>query len=89
MDELEVRALVKRLARPNGSGGVVIERAAILAAGSDSAVVLAWIMAHAGEPETTGPVASPFGLHGRAHGSATVRSTPSRFVLPAAALAAP
>ncbi len=66
----------------------MIERAAILAAGSDYAEVIAWITAHAGEPETT-PAASPQGLHGRPpRRGAAEGGTPSRFILPADALAA-
>ena len=51
LDDDAIRALVIRLARPHGSGGEVIERAAILAEGADSAAVIAWITAHAGVPE--------------------------------------
>src|SRR5216117_1831905 len=51
MDDDAIRMLVTRLSRPHSSGGKVIERAAILAEGADSAAVLTWIVAHAGEPE--------------------------------------
>jgi len=40
MDDLEINALVTRLSRPHPSGGVVIERAAILAAGADFPAVM-------------------------------------------------
>jgi hypothetical protein len=40
MDD-EVLTLLRRLARPRASGGAVIERAAILAEGSDYASVVA------------------------------------------------
>jgi hypothetical protein len=43
-------ALVKRLARPDSSGGAVIERAAILAEGADFASVMAWIENHDRHP---------------------------------------
>jgi len=46
-----IRAVVARLSRPHPSGGNVIERAAILAEGADSAAILSWIAAHSGQPE--------------------------------------
>lgn len=89
VDDDAIRALVTRLARPHPSGGEVIERAAILAEGADSAAVMAWITAHAGIPEA--PVAMPprHGLHGSRLGddSGAESRTPPRFVLPAGALA--
>ncbi|HEY6762309.1 MAG TPA: hypothetical protein VI318_22610 [Baekduia sp.] len=39
----EIRALVARLSRPDGSGGRVIERAAIMAEGSRSGAILDWL----------------------------------------------
>jgi hypothetical protein len=47
------RAVVTRLARPHRSGGTVIERAAILAEGADSTRLVAWVVAHGGQPEAT------------------------------------
>jgi hypothetical protein len=82
----DLRALVARLARPHRSGGAVVERAAILAAGADFNAVMAWIEQHGGEPEAP-PVrraARGGGLHGsRASAAAEV---PLRFILPAGAL---
>lgn len=78
-----------RLARPHPSGGEVIERAAILAEGADSAAVMVWIAAHAGIPEATVAAPARHGLHGSRlndSGGAEPR-TPLRFVLPAGALA--
>jgi hypothetical protein len=89
MDDDAIRALVTRLARPHLSGGEVIERAAILAEGADSAVVIAWITAHDGVPEAA--VATPLrhGLHGSrlGDGGGAEARTPLRFVLPAGTLA--
>ena len=51
MEELEINELVTRLSRPHASGGVVIERAAILAAGADFPAVMSWITAHEGIPD--------------------------------------
>jgi hypothetical protein len=90
MDEEAIRTLLTRLARPDRSGGEVIERAAILAEGEDAGVVIAWILAHDGEPEMrAAPTGRGGGLHGGRLGSGGggVSDTPLRFVLPAGALA--
>lgn len=90
MDDLEINALVTRLSRPHPSGGVVIERAAILAAGVDFPAVMSWITAHDGTPDAPVPVSATRGrgLHGSrmTSGEATVSRVPLRFVLPAGAL---
>ena len=90
MDEDAIVALVTRLGRPHSSGGQVIERAAIIAAGSDSPSVIAWIVSHAGAPETApSGTAARGGLHGsRLAAPAGQRSAPSRYVLPAGVLGA-
>jgi hypothetical protein len=84
MDDDAIRILVTRLSRPHDSGGEVIESAAILAAGADSAAIVAWIAAHDGQPETLVPVASRRGLHGaRQNDSGGMGpSRPRRYVLP-------
>jgi hypothetical protein len=84
----EIRTLVGRLARRHPSGGTVIERAAIVAEGADSNEVVAWILAHAGEPEVVAAKSSKGGLHG-ARLSGPIGSEPrppARYVLPAGAL---
>jgi hypothetical protein len=83
-----IRALVIRLSRPHRSGGEVIERAAIMAAGADSAAVIAWIIDHAGVPEVAAAKAPRRGLHGSrlSDGSEAQSKAPPRFVLPAGAL---
>lgn len=89
MDDVAIRALLVRLARPHASGGQVIERAAILAEGADSPAVIAWITAHSGTPETTVAAASTGGLHGSRvtdRGGAASRA-PHRYVLPTGTLA--
>ena len=85
----EIRALVIRLSRPHSSGGEVIERAAIMAAGADSAAVIAWIADHAGVPENAVAEAPRRGLHGSrlSAGGEAQSKAPLRFVLPAGALA--
>ena len=88
MDEDAIRALVTSLSRPHCSGGDVIERAAILAAGSDSSAVVAWIVAHHGEPEAAAEPAST-GLYGPRllDRSRSRRRPPLRYVLPPGTLA--
>jgi hypothetical protein len=88
VDDDAIRALVTRLARPHPSGGKVIERAAILAEGADSAAVLAWIAAHAGEPEELVPRASGRGLHSARleYSDGADPRKPLRYVLPPGAL---
>ena len=89
MDDDPILALVKRLARPNASGGAVIERAAILAEGADFASVMAWIADHDGHPEATAAAGSTHGLHGSRLTNASTeqrRTTPLRYVLPAGTL---
>lgn len=84
-----IRALLERLGRRNSAGGVVIERAAILAEGADCTAVVAWIAAHDGEPEAA-PVSRSTGggLHGGrlGHPGASGDRPPARYVLPAGAL---
>jgi hypothetical protein len=83
-----IRRTVSRLSRPHRSGGVVIERAAILATGRDSTAIYEWITAHAGEPEAAAPAAPARGLHGSGLGGGVAASRgPARYVLPAGALA--
>ncbi|MET0511062.1 MAG: hypothetical protein ABW135_05215 [Thermoleophilaceae bacterium] len=82
----EILALVKRLARPLPSGGQVIERAAILAAGADFGKVIDWVIAHDGKPEAVVAAAPSGGLHGGRLQGAAASTTPSRFVLPPGAL---
>jgi hypothetical protein len=84
----EIRTLLSRLARRHPSGGTVVERVAIVAEGADSAEVVAWILAHEGEPEAVASKASKGGLHSPRL-SEPIRSEgrpPARYVLPAGAL---
>jgi hypothetical protein len=84
----EIRALLSRLSRRHPSGGTVIERAAIVAEGADSAAVVTWILDHAGEPEAAVDTSSSRGLHSpRLGGSSRPDSRPpARYVLPPGAL---
>jgi hypothetical protein len=86
IDDEHIRDLIAGLARPHRSGGDVVERAAILAAGSDGATIVEWIVAHGGAPEAPAAVTPRGGLHGaRQHDNRRV-APPSRYVLPAGAL---
>ena len=89
VDDDAIRTVVRRLARPHPSGGEVIERAVIIAEGADSAVIIAWITAHAGTPEATVAATPRRGLHGSRlnDSSGAEPRTPLRYVLPAGALA--
>jgi hypothetical protein len=86
--DADIHAVVKRLARPHSSGGDVVERAALLASGSDFAALLAWISEHHGVAEAMVSEPPRRGLHGPLVGisSETDTRTPLRFVLPAGAL---
>jgi hypothetical protein len=87
MDDDAILALVTRLARPHPSGGRVLERAAILAAGADFPAVMEWITDHAGQPEAAAAPKSTGGLHGgRVDGDRARPRPPARFVLPPGAL---
>lgn len=87
MDDDAIKVVVSRLARKHPLG-TVIERAAIMAEGSDADALMTWIMAHGGKPEVTAEKAVRQGLHGaRMHTPAATSSRPpARFVLPVGAL---
>lgn len=78
--------LVTRLSRPHPSGGVVIERAAILASGANAMAVLRWIEERGGEPEAPAAATSSAGLHGDRMQSGAKPPQPLRYVLPPGAL---
>lgn len=84
--EEEIRQLVARLSRPHPTGGRVVERAAVLASGTDFAAVMAWIEAHGGRAETAIPRKAARGLHAPRQSADAVDPLPSRFILPAGAL---
>ncbi len=90
VDDDAIRELVTRLARPHPSGGEVIERAGILAAGADAAAVMAWIADHDGVPEAAAASPGSSGLHGArlgGRGAPAATPAPLRFVLPPGVLA--
>jgi hypothetical protein len=88
LDDADIRALVRRLARPHPSGGDVIERAALLASGADFVAAMDWITQHDGVAEAVAEHAPRQGLHGARVGlsGGSAASVPLRFVLPAGAL---
>lgn len=65
----------------------MIERAAVVADGTNSLAILAWIAEHGGRPEALPPSGSAQGLHGsrRPDAGADARR-PLRYLLPASAL---
>ncbi len=81
-------ALIRRLARPNASGGLVIERSVILAEGVKSAAILRWIADHDGVAESTASSARSPGLHGPRASDPGRDAPPRRYVLPAHAFPA-
>lgn len=84
MDEAAIQTLVTRLSRTTASGGGTIERAAILAEGSDIAAVEAWILARGGKPESAVPAVAGRGLHNTLRESGAPQgSAPRRYLLPA------
>ena len=87
-DRRTTEALIRRLARPHPSGGMVIERSVILAEGARSAAILTWITGHDGVPDSTRPSKGNHGLHG-ADSQPRADAPPRRFVLPPHAFAAP
>lgn len=86
IDDDQIRTLVARLARPHRSGGDVVERAAILAAGPDAAAIVKWIGSRGGVPEVAAAAAPSGGLHGVRRDADRGVVPPSRYVLPAGAL---
>jgi hypothetical protein len=85
----ETEALVRRLARPHTSGGMVIERSVILAEGASSAAILSWISEHHGVADSTAPTTRSQGLHGARTNTSLQAAPARRFVLPPSAFVAP
>jgi hypothetical protein len=88
VNDLEISTLVTRLGRPHKSGGIVIERAAIQAAGADYPAVIEWILDHSGTPEAAVVSTKSGGLHGSRINDGNNPGAPQalRFVIPADAI---
>ena len=85
--EAAIRTVVRRLSRPDGHGGAVIERAAIVAEGTPSAAIEAWVIDNGGQPDAVEIVRPAAGLHRFVRDTSSVGAqAPRRYVLPAAAL---
>lgn len=82
-DDAALRAVVARLARPHRSGGYVVERAALMADGTEFTALLGWIESHDGVPEAL-PASAPEARGFAAFGEQRPQH-PLRFVLPAGA----
>ena len=87
-DDDGVRAAVLRLSRPHPSGGRVIEHAAVMASGPDSAAIMRWVLDR-GEPEALPAQSAGRGLHGL-HASSDVKDVrrPLRYVIAPGVLSA-
>ncbi len=87
-DDDAIRSLVTRLSRPHRSGGVVIERAALLAEGSAATAAIRWIESHDGVPERALDESASHGLHGPrfSSGISAGAGKPLRWVLPPGAV---
>ncbi len=89
MDE-DISTLVARLSRKHRSGGRVIERAAIMAEGGNSAAILAWLADNDWKPEEDATVSKDrdgMGLHGMRREADRGRAqtqAPRRYISPAA-----
>jgi hypothetical protein len=81
----DIAVLVKRLARPHPSGGTVIDRPVILAEGTHSRAILAWIADHGGAPDSTLPRPQSKGLHSPSSAAAGegAAAPARRYILPA------
>jgi hypothetical protein len=88
LEQDEIRTLVARLARPDASGSFVVERAAILAEGTESAAITDWILAHGGVRAAASPAVASHGLHGSRlpGGGDRVSERAPHYLLPAEAL---
>lgn len=85
--EAAIRAAVRRLARPDGNGGAVIERAAIVAEGTPSAAIEAWVIDNGGRPDVVEIARPVAGLHRFVRDTSSAgKPAPRRYVLPATAL---
>jgi hypothetical protein len=90
MDE-DISTLVARLSRKHRSGGRVIERAAIMAEGGNSAAILAWLADNDWKPEEDATVSKDrdgMGLHGMRREADRGRAqtqAPRRYISPAPA----
>jgi hypothetical protein len=89
IDERTIQQTVARLARPNRSGGHAVERAALLAEGSDFEAIEAWILQRGGAPQMlVDATPTTSGLHGpRPDAARSATGPPVRYVIPAGALA--
>jgi hypothetical protein len=87
MDDEAIRSLLTRVGRRHKSGGIVVERATLMAEGADFDAVAAWITKHGGTPEMKSRSTKSRGLHEmRAADSTSVDAKPQSFVLPPGAL---
>jgi hypothetical protein len=89
IDDRAIHEIVNRLARPTASGDRAIERAAILAEGSNCSDIEAWIVRMGGEPQGSSAAPLRTGLHADRinAGFSPEGAAPTRYLLPAESLA--
>ena len=86
-DDAQMRVLIARLARPHRSGGLVVERASLLASGEDFVALEEWITRAGGTPEATATATrGGGGLHGNRFAVPAADKLPQRYILPPGAL---
>lgn len=88
MDDTEIRSFVRRIARVDRrSGSATVERATLVAEGSDVDQIEAWIVRVGGSPEAAA-ASSHKGLYAERSAARDVArgSAPVRYVLPPGAL---
>jgi hypothetical protein len=87
MDDSEIKTLVKRIARRSSKGGATVERATLLAEGSDVEAIEAWVLRAGGTAEYPA-AAKGAGLYADrvTEREASRTPPPLRYVLPPGAL---
>ncbi len=86
MDDTEIRTLVRRIARKSSKGGFTVERATLVAEGSEVGEIEAWIMRAGGVAETAAPAKGAGLFADRVSEREASRAVaPLRYALPAGA----
>lgn len=86
MDDTEIRTLVRRIARRSSTGGYTVERATLVAEGSDVAAIEAWIVRAGGVAESAAPAKGAGLFADRVSEREASRAVaPLRYTLPAGA----
>lgn len=90
MDDADIRTLVRRIARKSSKGGYTVERATLVAEGSDVTDIERWILAAGGVAETAAPAKGAGLFADRVSEREASRAVaPLRYTLPAGAFDEP